>query len=61
MTRAECYARVIRRLQTVKEHAIQKGDAVLSDKIRKIELDLSKLVNNEPAASLAEEMDNGTK
>jgi hypothetical protein len=59
LTRGQVYARMTVRLDAIKKFAQFKGDGVLADKIRKLELDLSRLIKDEPIEMLSREVDNG--
>ena len=55
MSRAERYNRIKNIVKGVKKHATEKGDGVLADKMRKIEIQLSYLNKDESVDSLLKE------
>jgi hypothetical protein len=57
LTRDQIYDRLYSRIDGVVNHAKQKGDGVLADKMRKIKIDVTKLKMDETEEQLTQEME----
>lgn len=47
MNRAEEYAQLMNRIASLRKHAQTKGDSVLADKARKMQLNVDRLMRND--------------